>query len=144
MGFEADDAAESFFGEELADGLEVAIVAAILVHGEKTAGFFGDCDESGGFFWKWPRRIPYPVTVSFGAPMPANTPAHEVRQAIQELAADATAVRKSSADLLDRRFVRNARRHWNRFAMADSTGREMTYGRALTAAMLIAPAMSLG
>ena len=34
-----------------------------------------------------PKRIPYPVTVSFGAPMPADTPAHEVRRAIQELSA---------------------------------------------------------
>ena len=32
------------------------------------------------------------------------------------------------------RFIASARENWSRFAMADSTGRELTYGRALTAA----------
>ncbi|MGA3240649.1 MAG: AMP-binding protein, partial [Bryobacteraceae bacterium] len=93
--------------------------------------------ERGKYFWKLPKRIPYPVTVSFGAPMPADTPAQEVRQAIQELSSQAVELRKTANDRLDRRAIRNARRHWNRFAMADSTGRELTRGRALTAATLI-------
>jgi len=93
--------------------------------------------ERGKYFWKLPKRIPYPVTVSFGAPMPANTPAHEVRQAIQELSSQAVELRKTSNDRLDRRAIRNARRHWNRFAMADSIGRELTRGSALTGATLI-------
>jgi acyl-[acyl-carrier-protein]-phospholipid O-acyltransferase/long-chain-fatty-acid--[acyl-carrier-protein] ligase len=93
--------------------------------------------ESGRFFRKWPKRIPYHVTISFGDPMPSSASAQEVRQAIQELSADAVSHRKTSDDTLDARFVRNARRHWNRFAMADSTGREMTYGRALTAGILL-------
>src|SRR6266550_9523026 len=29
--------------------------------------------ERGKFIWKWPHRIPYPVTVSFGKPMPAES-----------------------------------------------------------------------
>ena len=41
--------------------------------------------EGGKFFWKWPRRILYPVTVSFGKPMPANSTADEVRRAVGEL-----------------------------------------------------------
>ena len=42
--------------------------------------------EGGRFLWKLPRRIPYPVTVSFGTPMPpARRTAFEVRQAVQEL-----------------------------------------------------------
>jgi len=94
--------------------------------------------ERGRFFWKWPKRIPYPVTVSFGKALPAGTPAHRVREAIQELSADATELRKSPQDTLDARFTRTARRQWNQFAMADSTGRELTFGRALTAAHLIA------
>jgi len=93
--------------------------------------------ERGKYFWKLPKRIPYPVTVSFGAPMPANTPAHEVRQAIQELSSEAAGLRKTKRDSLDCRAIRNARRHWRRFAMADSTGRELTRGSALTGATLI-------
>ncbi len=37
--------------------------------------------ERGRFLWKLPRRIPYPVTVSYGKPMPAASTAFEVRQA---------------------------------------------------------------
>jgi acyl-[acyl-carrier-protein]-phospholipid O-acyltransferase/long-chain-fatty-acid--[acyl-carrier-protein] ligase len=94
--------------------------------------------ERGRFFWKWPKRIPYPVTVSFGNPMPANSTAHAVRQAIQELAAEATAHRQTAGDTLPRRLIRSARRNWSHFAMADSTGRELTYGRMLTGGLLVA------
>jgi acyl-[acyl-carrier-protein]-phospholipid O-acyltransferase / long-chain-fatty-acid--[acyl-carrier-protein] ligase len=45
--------------------------------------------EKRRFVWKWPRRIPYPVTVSFGPPMPPRATASEVRQAVQELLASA-------------------------------------------------------
>jgi acyl-[acyl-carrier-protein]-phospholipid O-acyltransferase/long-chain-fatty-acid--[acyl-carrier-protein] ligase len=91
----------------------------------------------GRFFWKWPTRIPYPVTVSFGAPLPSGSSAQAVRQAIQELGADATADRQRPGDLLDRRLIRVARRNWSQFAMADTTGRSLTYGEVLTAAVLL-------
>ena len=97
--------------------------------------------EGGKFFWKWPKQIPYRVTVSFGAPLPANTSAQAVRQAIQELSADATAHRKQPGDLLDRRMIRMARRNWKHFAMADSTGRTLTYGEMLTGAVLVSRAL---
>jgi acyl-[acyl-carrier-protein]-phospholipid O-acyltransferase/long-chain-fatty-acid--[acyl-carrier-protein] ligase len=93
--------------------------------------------EGGRFFWKRPKRVPYPVTVSFGAPLPSTTPTHAVRQAIQELAAEAAAERKSPADTLRRRLYRSARRNWNRFCMADSTGRSLTFGQLLTGARLL-------
>ena len=35
--------------------------------------------EKGRFLWKLPRRIPYPVTVSFGKPMPPTSTPFEVR-----------------------------------------------------------------
>ena len=93
--------------------------------------------EGGKFFWKWPKSIPYPVTVSFGAPMPSHVAAHEVRQAIQELSAAAAERHYTAADRLDRRVIRNARRHWSRFAMGDTSGRELTYGRMLTGSVLL-------
>ncbi len=119
--------------EKIVEGLDVPIVP---VHLDRLWGSIFSF-ERGRFFWKWPKRIPYPVTVSFGDPMPATATAHEVRQAIQELAANATAHRQTAADTLPRRFVRNARRNWSHFAMADSTGRELTYGRTLAAGLLV-------
>ena len=41
--------------------------------------------ERGRFFWKMPKRIPYPVSVRFGNPMEADAQPDEVRQAVQDL-----------------------------------------------------------
>jgi acyl-[acyl-carrier-protein]-phospholipid O-acyltransferase/long-chain-fatty-acid--[acyl-carrier-protein] ligase len=119
--------------EKIVDGVDAPIIPVHL------DGLWGSIFsfERGRFFWKWPKRFPYPVTVSFGRPMPSNSPAHEVRQAIQELSAAATMHRSTASDLLHRRVIRNARRHWNRFAMADSTGTTLTYGRMLTGSVLV-------
>jgi acyl-[acyl-carrier-protein]-phospholipid O-acyltransferase/long-chain-fatty-acid--[acyl-carrier-protein] ligase len=46
----------------------------------------------GRFFWKWPKLLPYPATVSFGKPLPANATVQEVRQAVLELESDAFAI----------------------------------------------------
>ncbi len=87
--------------------------------------------QGGRFFWKWPRRIPYPVTVSFGKPLPATTEAFHVRQAVQELGADSIRERKHLQRPVHAEFVRQAARHPFRFCIADSRGAELTYGRAL-------------
>ena len=120
--------------EKIVEGLDVPIIPVHL------DGLWGSIFsfERGRFFWKWPKRVPYPVTVTFGAPLPSETPVHEVRLAIQEMSAEAVARRKKPGDLLDRRFIRNARRMWGHYCMADTTGRELTYGRALTAGLLLA------
>ena len=120
--------------EKIGEHLEVPIIP---VHLDRLWGSIFSF-ERGRFFWKWPKTIPYPVTVSFGSPMPAHSTAHEVRQAIQQLAAEATALRQTAGDTLPLRLVRTARRNWSHFAMADSSGRELTYGRMLAGALLVA------
>ena len=110
--------------EKIVDGLDVPIIP---VHLDRLWGSIFSF-ESGRFLWKWPKRIPYPVTVSFGKPMPSTSDAHAVRQALLELGSEATTYSKSSSDLLDLRFIRTAKKNWGRFAMADTTGRELTYG----------------
>jgi acyl-[acyl-carrier-protein]-phospholipid O-acyltransferase/long-chain-fatty-acid--[acyl-carrier-protein] ligase len=42
---------------------------------------------------------------------------------------------------LGSRFVRTAKRRWSSFAIADSTGRELTFGRTLVASLLLARAI---
>jgi acyl-[acyl-carrier-protein]-phospholipid O-acyltransferase / long-chain-fatty-acid--[acyl-carrier-protein] ligase len=120
--------------EKIVDGLDVPVVP---VHLDRLWGSIFSF-EGGRFFWKWPKRIPYPVTVSFGDPMPAaEANAHSVRQAIAELGSEAVSHRKSSGDLLHLRFIKTARKNWSRFAMADTTGRELSYGKALIGAVLV-------
>lgn len=89
----------------------------------------------GHFFFKWPRRIPYPVTVTFGEPLPASANAFEVRQAIITLSAEAFGSRDRQRPLPDL-FIDTAKRNWGRRSMADSFGRELTFGRALVGAMV--------
>jgi acyl-[acyl-carrier-protein]-phospholipid O-acyltransferase/long-chain-fatty-acid--[acyl-carrier-protein] ligase len=120
--------------ERIAQGLDVPIIP---VHLDRLWGSIFSF-ERGKFFWKRPKHVPYPVTVSFGRPLPSAAAAHEVRQAIQELGSAAVGARKNKRDTLPLRFIGTARKNWTRFAMADSTGREVTFGEALTGSVLIA------
>ncbi len=111
-------------------------VPVIPVHLDRLWGSVFSFSE-GQFFWKWPRRIPYPVTVSFGAPLPSTAKAHQVRQAIGELGAEAAELSREPDDLLDRRFIRTARRRWFSLCMTDSTGKELTYGKTLIGSLAL-------
>ena len=79
-----------------------------------------------------PRRISYPVTVSFGAPMPPTSSALEVRAVVQNLQAEAFNQRKSRLHTLDDAFVRTARRFPLRFIMADGKTPKVRFFSALT------------
>jgi len=120
--------------EKIIEGLDVPVIP---VHLDRLWGSIFSF-AGGQFFGKRPRQWPYPVTVSFGKPLAAPATAWAARQAVQELGSDAAQLTRQPGTTLPARFVRLARRHWGKFAMADSTGRELTYGRALTAALLLA------
>ncbi|HEX9144885.1 MAG TPA: AMP-binding protein, partial [Candidatus Binatia bacterium] len=92
--------------------------------------------KNGRFFWKWPNRIPYPVTVSFGKALPSTTDTHTLRQAVLELESNAARYRKSAGDLLHGRFIRTAKRRRFSFAMADTTGVELSFGKVLAGSLL--------
>ena len=94
--------------------------------------------ERGRYLWKFPRRIPYPVTVSFGKAMAAESNAFEVRQAVQELQTAAYAHRKKRMRTLGRAFLATARRHPLRFAMADGRVSGMRFHEARTRAVFLA------
>ena len=97
--------------------------------------------EGGRILNHLPGRLPYPVTVCFGAPLPADTPAHRVRAAVEEMGAEAFRYRKDDQDLLSTRFYRQARKHPFAFCMADSSGRRLTYAKALIGAMALSRAV---
>jgi len=94
--------------------------------------------EKGRFLWKLPRRIPFPVTVNFGRPMPHTAKPMEVRQAVQELMAEAWQHRKQRMLPLHRAFLRTARRHPFRFAMADPRSPRVNFASALTQTVFLA------
>jgi acyl-[acyl-carrier-protein]-phospholipid O-acyltransferase/long-chain-fatty-acid--[acyl-carrier-protein] ligase len=93
--------------------------------------------ERGRFLWKMPRSIPYPVTVSFGKPMPASSTPFEVREAVQQLQTDAYRYHKKRMHTLPRAFVRTAHGSPFRFAMGDKRRARMSWGMALLSAILL-------
>ncbi len=118
--------------EALTRGLSVPVIP---VHIDREWGnIFGF--EQGRFFFRWPRRIPYRVTVNFGPALPANSSAFQVRQVLALRAAETAMRRDAVQQPLPAAFLDCARRNWRRIAMADSTGRELTFGKALIGAML--------
>lgn len=119
--------------EKIVDGLEVPIIPVYLDQLWGSIFSFKD----GRFFWKWPRRIPYPVTVLFGAPMRSTATAQEIRQAMMELAGEAASHRRTPQHLLHLQFLKVAKRRSFSFCMADSTGRKLTYGRVLLGSVLL-------
>jgi acyl-[acyl-carrier-protein]-phospholipid O-acyltransferase/long-chain-fatty-acid--[acyl-carrier-protein] ligase len=94
--------------------------------------------EKRRFLWKVPRRVPYPVTVNFGAARPHTAAPFEVRQAVQELMAEAWQQRKARMKPLHRAFVSTARWHPLRFAMADAQHKKVSFISALARTVFLA------
>ncbi len=97
--------------------------------------------QGGRLRARMPTRLPYPIWIAAGVPLPPTTPAHQVRLAVLEAGVDAFNLRRAPARTLAHAFVRAARRHWARAALADSTGQRLTYGRALTGAVALGRAL---
>lgn len=94
--------------------------------------------ERNRFLWKVPQRIPYPVTVSFGEPLPPSASAFEVRRAVEDLQSAAFAADHHAKRTLDRALVRSARRSPFRFAAADGRVPEMSFGSLLIKTIFVA------
>ena len=90
--------------------------------------------HGGKFFWKWPRRWPYPFTIMFGEPLHDANDVSRVRQAVEELGVQALKHRKSSL-IPARQFLRACRKARMRSKVADSAGADITGGKLLTAAL---------
>lgn len=119
--------------EKIVEGTNVPVIP---VHLDQLWGSIFSFKD-GRFFWKWPKQMFYPVTVSFGPPLPSNASVHEVRSAIAELESHAFEHRPSAADLLHTKFIQAAKRHWFAFCMADTTGTELNYGKTLIGSLVL-------
>jgi acyl-[acyl-carrier-protein]-phospholipid O-acyltransferase/long-chain-fatty-acid--[acyl-carrier-protein] ligase len=97
--------------------------------------------EGGRFLRKWPERIPYPVSVSFGAPLPSDTPAYKLRDAVRTLGEAAWHLRKSKRRPLHREFIHAMRRHPFRFAMADQHRPHVSSLQTLIGSIVLAKAL---
>jgi acyl-[acyl-carrier-protein]-phospholipid O-acyltransferase/long-chain-fatty-acid--[acyl-carrier-protein] ligase len=119
--------------ERIMKGLDVPIIPIYL------SGVWGSIFsfERGRFFWKWPTQIPYPVTVAFGQALPSTTTAETVRHVLMELGSEVAEQAQSKQDLLPLKFIQSAKSSWWRFAMVDSTGKQLTFGKTLIVSLLL-------
>src|SRR5437899_2593111 len=120
--------------ERVIKGVDVPIIPVNL------DGVWGSIFSFAGgrFLWKFPRRVPYPVRVTFGKPLPSTTTSEEVRRVVQDLGAEAFERRKKRMHTLPEAFAYTARRHPLRFAMADGQRKKLNYFSALVATLLLA------
>jgi acyl-[acyl-carrier-protein]-phospholipid O-acyltransferase / long-chain-fatty-acid--[acyl-carrier-protein] ligase len=120
--------------ERIIKGVDVPIIPVNL------DGVWGSIFSFAGgrFLWKLPRKIPYPVRVTFGKPLPPTASALEVRRAVQDLGAEAFARRKKRMHTLTESFIYSARRHPFRFAMADGQRPKLSWFAALVGALVLA------
>ncbi len=120
--------------ERIMEGLSAPIVPVAL------DGVWGSIFsfEKGRFLWKFPRRMAYPVTVCYGKPMSAMATHLEVREAVQELTAEAWRHRQARRETLDRALVRSLRKRRTRFAMGDARTPRMSAGSALMRSIFLA------
>ncbi len=90
------------------------------------------------FLWKIPEHLPYPVTVSFGTPLPPSTTIHELRAKIRALGEAAWQLRISHRLPLHREFIRSMRRYPFRFAMADQNRPRVSALQSLIGSIVLA------
>jgi acyl-[acyl-carrier-protein]-phospholipid O-acyltransferase / long-chain-fatty-acid--[acyl-carrier-protein] ligase len=93
--------------------------------------------ERNKFFWKWPRRVPYPVSITFGPPIHNPTNAQQVRLAVQQLEVKSMEDNKDPKQIPPRAMLRNLRRNMRTPRIADSTGAELTGSAVLTRALVL-------
>jgi acyl-[acyl-carrier-protein]-phospholipid O-acyltransferase/long-chain-fatty-acid--[acyl-carrier-protein] ligase len=93
--------------------------------------------SDGKFFWKFPKLSLYPVSIVFGKPLVSTSKAHQVRQTVQELGAEANILRGAWRKKLHLAFMDEVKRHPFKLSMADSTALEFNYAQTFAAAVAV-------
>ena len=93
--------------------------------------------ERGKFFWKWPRKVPYPVSIVFGKPMHGVKDQQEVRLAVEDLGYETMLENKKHFMAPARAMLRACRKNRFRRKVNDTTDTEMTGGDILTRSLIM-------
>lgn len=119
--------------EKILDGLDVPIIPA---HLDRLWGSIFSFKE-GKFFFKWPKKIPYPVTVSFGEPLKPHEDPFIVRKKVMELGTAAFEDRRKKGDTIGAKFIRTAKSNMTKDAVIDSTDKHLSYFKLLTLSLIL-------
>ncbi len=123
-----------------------------IVKGRKAPIIPVNLDRVWGSIFSWsdgraltkiPEQIPYPVTVSFGEPLPTETSFREVRNAVHSLSESAWSIRNPERPPLHHSLVRTVRSRPFHFGMADESYPRLSRIRALAGAIALARALKV-
>ncbi len=97
--------------------------------------------EGKRLFWRLPKRLPFKVDVSIGAPLASTATAFEVRQQIQILIAEMRTERSGRRGSLAWRFLKEARANARRPALVDGTGVSLDFRKLMVGALCMRAAL---
>ncbi len=89
------------------------------------------------FFWKIPKRFPYPISIHFGKPITAPKDVHQIRRAVQDLGAAAVESRSQQITNLPSAFIRSCKKRKRKSKASDSTGADLTGGTLLMRCLIL-------
>lgn len=93
--------------------------------------------RGGKFFWKWPDWRARQVSIWFGQKLQRPQNIQEVRNAVQQLGADAVDGRRQRAMVLPRLMIRKCRKAMFRWKIADSSDQSLTGGQILMRSLIL-------
>lgn len=93
--------------------------------------------DRGRFFWKWPRRWPYRISILFGKAISDPTDVHHIRRVVQDLGANAVRERSENTVALIETFIRKCKKRRFKLKVADSMGGELSGAQLLTRTLVL-------
>jgi len=93
--------------------------------------------KGGRFFFKRPLKLPYPVTVAVGEPLPPGSTAGQVRRAVQELSVEVMESRKRTGHTLATEFFDMAKRRSRHTAIIEHDRPPLSFRKVLIGSLLL-------
>ena len=93
--------------------------------------------SGGKFFWKWPRRWRYPVSVHYGKPIHNIQSAPQVRRAVQSLGTEVSKYRMQKQISLTKSFLWSCKRRRFKKKIADSNSGSVKGGELLLRTLIL-------
>ncbi len=93
--------------------------------------------ERGKFFWKWPRKFRYPISVHYGKPLENVECPSDVRREIQLLSTKALDRRMQKHKSLTKSAIRMCKRRRFATKVADSSSGPLTGGNVLLRSLIL-------
>ncbi len=93
--------------------------------------------SEGRFFWKWPKKWRYPISMHFGPPLTRPRHLHQIRNAVQELGAIAVMRRADRFRPVAWSFLQSCKRRLFGSKIADTLGADLSGGMILMRTLIL-------